>query len=339
MRAAVCIAIVGGVGGLLASACFYVMAMRFAFVPSFPGQQADFPALDMLWAVYADFPSVTPPGLASLYMPVPKWLFSLALILVIVVVNFTSWMAAWLVAPANRVGDILVGAATSLVFCLTLFTFFWGPYLVFGRVVAASWTDVRTLAQAGADPNIVAQSYPDLQAGPAAERGDRLARKILADMTARIPSSVWSGMLIALACSFVGPLMARWGGERARGGERPSAALTADWNDWLLLVLTTLGYVLLLVLFLPSLFIQKFALWLVWFLAAYTLAKAWGLEDNRMRWPQTAGGWLLQGVWIVMMSYIFVSWFLVTTLWIDLLAYVIAFVILIPACRKQRQAL
>jgi hypothetical protein len=244
-----------------------------------------------------------------------------------------------LVAPANRVGDVLVGATTSLVFCLTLFTFFWGPYLVFGKAVAGAWADIEILARAGTDPDVLTQHYPDLQDVPTAQRGNRLAKKILADVTAQIPSSIWIGMLISLACAFVGPLMARWGGEQARGGARPSAALTADWNDWMLLVLTILAYMVLLAIFVPSLVVRKVTMWLVWFVAAYTLAKAWGLEDALSGKKGVKASWLLSATWGAIVVYVFVSWFFIKALWIDLVVYVAAFPIIVFACWKERQAL
>jgi hypothetical protein len=157
------------------------------------------------------------------------WTLILAVVPLTVCLFAQGVVASLLVRPANRAADVAVGAASGLVFGLTLFVLITGPMAGRECVIRATEADIFRLAEAsqggpGASAALV-KAYPQLRDVPPFERGRWMFRKIEGDLRAGLVKGLWVGLLVALfplpvsiGTALVTGVIGRYAKRRAAGG-------------------------------------------------------------------------------------------------------------------------
>jgi predicted Ser/Thr protein kinase len=130
------------------------------------------------------------------------WTLFLAVMPLVVCMFGQGVVASLLVRPANRAGDVAVGAASGLVFGLTLFVLVTGPAAGQECVIRATEGDIFRLAEAsqgGPDPSAaLVKAYPQLRDVEPFRRGRWLFGKIENDLRTGLFKALWVGLLAAL---------------------------------------------------------------------------------------------------------------------------------------------
>jgi hypothetical protein len=163
-----------------------------------------------------DFPSMTPPILATQSSLADALLVPLA---VATVIGFLGMglFTVLLVRPKDRWGDLVAGLATGLVAGALAFTGGGAWKMVLTFVVLPAMSDLHLLGEAarleetppggaagppgqtsGRPATALLDKYPDLRAVPPEKRGEALARKIGYDVALDTPLWVWAGMVLAM---------------------------------------------------------------------------------------------------------------------------------------------
>jgi serine/threonine protein kinase len=177
------------------------------------------------------------PVLQSSHLALPMAFALTSIFLIMVPGAFQGLLAGMLAQPANRAGDIAVGAASGLVAGLAFFVLALGPKL---NVEAnlRSHRDLLLLQQAVAtafagpaanasDP--ILEAYPQWGAGSPAQRSEQLRVKIENDLAANGVQGLWLAVGLALLPVPLGVIMALAGGAVARRqGSVASALLGHD---------------------------------------------------------------------------------------------------------------
>ena len=179
---------------------------------------------------YAFFPSVAQPAVSwPLDWSPPGWLVVATVPLLLIVMLAQGLIAQLIVRPANRAGDVVVGAAVGLVAGLTFFTLALGPLFSQEYGIEPSEADLDVLAraasaaapapQAAADP--LGAAYPDLaRLDPGPPRAAALRSKIIADLRANSSRAVWIAMMLSLLPVPAGAAVAMLAGRIVRRGDR-----------------------------------------------------------------------------------------------------------------------
>ncbi len=181
---------------------------------------------------YAKFPSLAPPPLPFLDLPV--WTVAVVVALGCGLLFITGVPVARLARGRDAVDDLTAGITAGLAAALTALATGGGAVLVIACVIVPSISDLTLLsgappAQPGADLALkMADRYPDLAAVAAEERGAVLMAKIISDQISGSARAGW--MVGALALLGVGaPVLAgtlAGGYLRRRCYRRRVAALT-----------------------------------------------------------------------------------------------------------------
>jgi serine/threonine protein kinase len=183
----------GLVYGLLVSALGFMLAIL--------------PLLHERWEAYRAFPQEPTPWLATEFQ-LPSWVGQILIFLFLAVLGTNGLVLATLVRPRDRTADIFMGLGASTVSFLTLFTLMLGWWFVALATVKPAAPQMQKFARAIAQPEDspahqeLLRQFPDLRALPVEERGVAMQRRVVADLTARIPGGLLLGMLFSMAGSF-----------------------------------------------------------------------------------------------------------------------------------------
>jgi hypothetical protein len=189
---------------------------------------------------------------------------------------FQGLLAGYLAAPANRAGDVAVGAASGLIAGLVFFVAALGPQLT-ADSLGRSQPDLTLLERAaatdsakGADP--IAEAYPDWSTLDRAQRSAALVRKIRTDMTANGTRALWAAVGLSLLAVPFGIVMALFSGQVARReGSLWSATKTALFRHDDTVHVLTVGAFLLCTVLLGILALLGFAPNKPWWLLLHTM--------------------------------------------------------------------
>jgi serine/threonine protein kinase len=155
------------------------------------------------------------------------WTLFLAVPPVVLCMFFQGAVAASLVRPANRAGDVAVGAASGLVFGLTLFVLVTGPMAGRECVIRATEKDIFLLteaAQLAPDRTaLLVKAYPHLRDRTPFDRARWLFAKIENDLQAGLSRGLWAGLIAALFPLPISIGTAVVAGTVRRYAKRPSA--------------------------------------------------------------------------------------------------------------------
>lgn len=196
------------------------------------------------------------------------WTLFLAVVPLTVCLFGQGVVASLLVRPANRAGDVAVGAASGLVFGLTLYVLVTGPMAGQECVIRATEADIFLLAEvsqtAPDPPAVLMKAFPQLRDVPPLERGRWLFRKVEEDLRAGLLRGLWAGLIAALLPVPLGIATALVAGAVSRYKKHPAGG-AAD----LVFSRADTAFVVTLIL------VPICGAWLVWTLLSSGLDQVW----------------------------------------------------------------